>query len=591
MAGDPCAIHGWGTAQVADFAPDGSRYVLGTSAGLIKLLRGGDDAELVTRPAHAAAVTAIVFSADGAVVASGSLAGEVKVWSADGRLLRALSPFTTAVRALAFSPDGKRLAMGGAAPMTGSTRLLRVLTVDGGQMADVTGHAYDVIRLAFTPDGGTLVSLGQDHTVRTWNATTWAQLTMFRMRTFGIDVRYLYALSADGARVAMTGHVTSDVYILEPTTGMELKSIYTGGSRTALAFSRDGKRLAVSYSSLDGGVNLHDLEATGPLVSVREPAATVLAVSAGAQDVITSSNVDLPSRRRIAGDVRVPLGGPYRSATTGAAISPDGSWLATVDGSSVVVNRLSDGGVVRRLGGGREGAPSYRGLAFLGGAPAPLALVADRRIDVVALPGEAPVAFPGDPFDVGAFSFAADGALLAHGGPTLSLRGRDGVVKRSAEIATGPTVLGFSPAADRLAVGSGDNAVSIWDTATLTSQRSVPAHSRRITAIGFTTDGRAVASAGEDALIKLWRTDDLALLRSFVGHTGVVNDLSLSPDGAVLASAGEDRSVRLWRLADAATLATLRGFTHPVAAVFFSPDGRRVGGASRDGTVRLWCLP
>jgi WD40 repeat protein len=67
---------------------------------------------------------------------------------------------------VAFSPDGKTLALaGGAGP--GEIRLWEVAT--GKARATLRGHAQAVCSVAFSPDGQTLASGSEDNTIKLWN--------------------------------------------------------------------------------------------------------------------------------------------------------------------------------------------------------------------------------------------------------------------------------------------------------------------------------------------------------------------------------------------------------------------------------------
>jgi WD40 repeat protein len=50
---------------------------------------------------------------DGKIVATASLDGTVKLWRSDGTLLKTLKQGTGGLWNLAFSPDGKLIAVGG----------------------------------------------------------------------------------------------------------------------------------------------------------------------------------------------------------------------------------------------------------------------------------------------------------------------------------------------------------------------------------------------------------------------------------------------------------------------------------------------
>jgi WD40 repeat protein len=70
------------------------------------------------------------------------------------------------VQAIAFSPDGRMLAAGGA---NGPVELRSAST--GELLHTLIGHAPTVASVAFSPDSRTLISAGMDHIVRSWNAS------------------------------------------------------------------------------------------------------------------------------------------------------------------------------------------------------------------------------------------------------------------------------------------------------------------------------------------------------------------------------------------------------------------------------------
>ena len=99
-------------AQVVALNPDASRAAIGTQAGRLVLrpVPGGRPA--LTRDAHRDRVTALAFSRDGRILATGAADRVLHLWSTDRDDLRAIAtlPVTdAAVAALAFSPDGLRL--------------------------------------------------------------------------------------------------------------------------------------------------------------------------------------------------------------------------------------------------------------------------------------------------------------------------------------------------------------------------------------------------------------------------------------------------------------------------------------------------
>jgi Tol biopolymer transport system component len=146
----------------------------------------------------------------------------------------------------------------------------------------------------------------------------------------------------------------------------------------------------------------------------------------------------------------------------------------------------------------------------------------------------------------------------------------------------------FSPDGKRLASGSGDNTVKVWDARTGETMQTLQGHTGRIEAVSFNPEGTILASGSVDGTVKLWNMKTGENLATLPAHDGGVRCAVIGPDGKTLASGGEDKTVKLWDIATGKNMATFRGHTERVVSVAFSPDSKIVASASWDSTGRLW---
>ena len=104
----------------------------------------------------------------------------------------------------------------------------------------------------------------------------------------------------------------------------------------------------------------------------------------------------------------------------------------------------------------------------------------------------------------------------------------------------------------------------------------------------FSSDGTKLASGSKDKTVRLWDTttgEELAILRK---HTGWTNVLAFSPNGKRLASGSIDKTVHLWDTNTGKLITTLNGHINSITALSFSPDGGTLASGSADGTIRFW---
>jgi WD40 repeat protein len=113
--------------------------------------------------------------------------------------------------------------------------------------------------------------------------------------------------------------------------------------------------------------------------------------------------------------------------------------------------------------------------------------------------------------------------------------------------------------------------------------RVMEGHTHSVNHVMFSPDGKKLASGSKDNTVRLWDGETGQTLGSALkGHTGPVSHIMFSPDGKKLVSGSWDKTVRLWDVETGQTLGSaLEGHTGSVSHVMFSPDGKKLG--CRDG--------
>jgi WD40 repeat protein len=215
-------------------------------------------------PGHTDFVQRVSASADGRTLASSSTDGTIRLWDVATRKGRATlsGPDThPAEWTVVFSPDGKTLAITG--DTSGEIRLWDV--AGGRELASLVGHRGSVKCLAFSSDGGTLASGGDDGTLRLWDVAGHGGRTL---RDDARPVRCV-AFCCDGEALATVADSASEIELWDAAGGKPRATLQgPGRDPVYLAASPDGRTLA--SADLGGGMKLWDA-ATGKEKSLETP--------------------------------------------------------------------------------------------------------------------------------------------------------------------------------------------------------------------------------------------------------------------------------------------------------------------------------
>lgn len=200
-------------------------------------------------------IDSIVFSPDGALLASVSIDGAVHIWNLEtDRCLQTLHVHPDSVHSVIFQPNSTNLIIPGR-----EDDAIHVWDTITDQMVQtLRGHSDAICTIGFSPNNNDLFASGSwDHTIKIWDLA--ASSCLQTLRGHHGDVCAV-AFSPDGVRLA-SGSSDCTIRIWEPVKGLCLKTLHPYNVvSTAIAFTPDGNTLV---SALNGnGVAIWDV-ATG----------------------------------------------------------------------------------------------------------------------------------------------------------------------------------------------------------------------------------------------------------------------------------------------------------------------------------------
>jgi WD40 repeat protein len=235
----------WTNAHVVAYSPNG-RQLAGAGKGhTIRLWDLDTERESVPIPGHRTAVRSIAFSPDGSTLASVDLEGNLIFWNTASHrdMRRVVDPERTTFRSVAFAPDGKSVA---AVSIAGPSRVWEVGT--GRELLRIKHDDFlGVQAVAFAPDGNSFAAGCKDGSVRVWDAKAGNELRRFERGSEVLSV----AFSPDG-RFLATGCEDGSAAVGDADSGRELRRFDQKDAKSvrSVAFSPDGHSLAAASDGL-----------------------------------------------------------------------------------------------------------------------------------------------------------------------------------------------------------------------------------------------------------------------------------------------------------------------------------------------------
>ncbi len=401
----------------------------------------------------------------------------------------------------------------------------------------------------FRDDGKTIVSIGTDRMLRSWDIATGKQVGAVPLEG---TARFHWAvLSDDGKTVAARDG--SNLVLWEADTGKQIKTLPAPkGDISSLFFSPDGKELIATTWQFE---------------------ATLWDWRKG-----ESRRIALPARKT------------SQDSSFHAHVSPDGRWLVAGGGweDPLTVFDRTTGREVRRF--------RCNSLTSTVSADGKTLAVCDRQgegkdmefvlwfFDLDA--GKETARFSlGKESSYLSLAFSPDGKSLACGFSDHSFVTDCATGRKKFALPGRPISLGFSPDGKTLAASTGHR-LRLWDATTGKERLDLPGEFGFTLALAVSPDGRLLAAADWlDRSVSLWETTGrLRGLLPLKGEGRYVRDLVFSPDGRTLWAAQYKGFLQSWDIATAKEKGTVQlqdpTRTNPDFTYFFhlhmSSDARRV---------------
>lgn len=554
-------------------------------------------------------VSVTAFSTDGSEIACAE-GTSVYICSTSNGQPRLQLEHGKPVTALAFSPDGTRLASGG------RSGAIRIWDRGSGQCQQILlGHEGAIATLSFNRHGNHLVSVTAGNgwgTLRVWDLSTGSGFLPIENRPASISTAE-FGLDGTQLLIARTG---GQVQMLGLQPGARNDLVQELGVVLDATWSPDGRQLALGLTT--GVVSIWRADLSERLFELEgHPGAVTQLAWASGGAVLSSADETgtIKTWETATGTLVSTLYGHRQKLTSLCALPDDGylmsasadgtlkRWDLSIRGDFIALDRSNE---VWDL------AISPRGHTIVIGGPNGSTFYepSSRATCQVNHQAVYKVAFSpdGTRFVTGGGGIhvwdTASRALL-HSSPECAANvtfGPDGMefLWRGFRMVRDFTrnerrfeATAFSPDGQRFARSAchsyrhnGQRTICIQSAESETDLLTL-FDVGQVTAISFSPDGSRLIAGNQEGEVRVWDAHKGEAQLRLCGHSNGVNAVAMSPDGRRILSGGADQTVKLWNTDHGHELLTLTGHSGAIRAVGFTVDGSTVISGGDDGLL-VW---
>jgi WD40 repeat protein/predicted Ser/Thr protein kinase len=486
----------------------------------------------------------LAFSPDGKLIVSAGEFPVIKVWdAADGQQIRTIFRQPGHVSGLAFSPDGRHVAVT-------HVDLPGVHLVDvhaGANVRKIGSHDKRAMDPEFTRDGRYLLTFGRDDTIKVWDLKTKELANQWKspartVRSIAVSPTHDWVAVAAGARGK------SRCIIRNYLTGEEVaRSSTFPRAIMRLAFSADGETLALAENR--GPIHIWNTEPFqhSRTIETALPEVPCLEFS-GQEGLLGASTWDgaLALWRTDTGERVGRLTG-LTAEMLAIRFSPDGRFVAaSCRDHAVRIWDICPTGQTHELGAGSSEVLS--------------------------------VLF--DPTGKSLCAGCQDGTVTVWDVATRTKQ-----VELSLSLGV-PNGLAFSPDGEQFVMTVGRQ-VRLYDSKTGDCLHTFDKHTHLVQSVAFSPDGYTIASAGRDRRVFVWNAPTGEVLYDLSVYGKSIRSLAFRSDGRRLVIGTRRGQVVVWAIPEGRMLWRTKGRDQPIWSVTYLPGDAVLAVARSNGRVEL----
>ena len=513
------------------------------------------------------------------------------------------------VKPMAFSPDGKRVAM------RHDDKTVEIWDTSTVKVICTLKGCTELVQ-AFSIDGKKIVTGDDSKPVKIWDAATGKELLTLAGSTAPV------AVSTDGKRI-VTGvghHLLTEsrtLKIWDSQTGKKIFS-FTGANVepdagiNTVTFSPDGKRIVTGFDTTVGvwnattGREIFSFKAcplnTRALVFTPETDMTIhfgrlssVVFSPDGKRIATANGYD-PASVWDAQTARKIFELKHPEGANSVAFSFDGKQVVT-EGQNI--EKLWDASTGKEV----NVCKGFHGpLAFSHDGNCIITGSRDDTVKIWDTASREAFTFEKHKGYINSLAFFSDskGAVTAGYDDTVRIwdvqTGKERVVldgvsgEHGARLAGALSVAASPDGAKIALVIRGSQTPEIWDIQTKRKLLVLKGHTALFRERGnpfvYSPDGSRIVTGNPDKTARIWDSQTGKTLVVLTGHTDAINSVAFSPDGKNILTGSDDHTAKLWDVQTGKEILTFRGHTGSVGSVAFSPSGNQIVTGGDD--AKIW---